>query len=298
MRRLLLTVLLAALSSASPLPGLSDTIRVKEWLVCGPFPVGTREGITGVVDDPLTFRPQEGDTFRSAMVQGGITACRRAQVDTSGWLNTDYQNVRWDTLQDYYGNVGVACAGFAYAEFDSPRSYRARALAPKLGGFVLNGRGYTGDVYGNGWFQVPVQLDSGSNRVLLRISGYGDQRVRFLLVPPSGSFSVVAEDITAPDVVPESTTTGWLGVPVLNQTPDPLDVVALTVLLPSGDTAGQVRVADVPGSGVLKVPVRISIPARPFDSAGVALVVKSRCGDDSCLTQPACACAAPGNRGR
>jgi dienelactone hydrolase len=282
MRRLLLAVLLATLSSASTLPGLTDNIEIKEWLVCGPFPVGTREGITGVVDDPLTFRPQEGDTFRSAMVQGGITTCRKVQVDTNGWLSTNYQNVRWDTLQDYYGNVGVACAGFAYAEFDCPRSCRALALAPKLGGFVLNDRNYTGDIYGNGWFQVPVQLDSGRNRVLLRISGYGDQQVRFLLVPPSGRFRVVSKDITVPDVVAESSLAGWLGVPVLNETQDPLDTVALTVLQPSGDTAGQTRVAGVPGSGVLKTPVRISIPARPFDTAGVALVVKSRCAGDSC----------------
>ena len=282
MIRLLLAILCATLTSASALPGLADTIKIREWLVCGPFPVGTREGITGVVEDPATFQPSAGDTFRSAMVQGGITTCRKVQVDTSGWLNTDYQNVRWDSLQDYYGNVGVTCAGFAYAEFDCARACRALALAPKLGGFVLNGRGYTGDVYGNGWFQVPVQLDSGRNRVLLRISGYGDQQVRFVLAPPTGRFQIVAKDVTAPDVVAESSLTGWLGVPVLNQTADPLDTVALAILLPTGDTAGRARIADVPGAGALKVPVRITIPARPFDTAGIALVVKARCAGDSC----------------
>jgi len=281
MKRLVLAALLATLSPASALPGLTDTIRISEWLVCGPFPVGTREGITGAVDDPLNFEPKEGDTFRSALVQGGVTSCRKIRVDTGGWLNTDYQGVRWDTLQEYYGNVGVACAGFAYAEFDCPHACQALALAPKLGGFVLNGRGYTGDIYGNGWFQVPVQLDSGPNRALLRISGYGDQQVRFLLVPPSGRFRVVSGDITAPDVVAESGLVSWLGVPVLNETPDVLDTVALAVLLPSGDTAGQTRVAAVPASGALKVPVRISIPARPYDSAGLLLTIKSRCGDDS-----------------
>ena len=171
MRRLLLAILCATLASASALPGLADTIKIGQWLVCGPFPVGTREGITGVVEDPLTFRPSEGDTFRSSLVQGGVTTCRTVKTDTNDWLNTDYQDVRWDTLQDYYGNGGLTCAGCAYAEFDCAQTCRALALAPKLGGFVLNGRGYTGDVYGNGWFQVPVQLDSGRNRVLLRISG-------------------------------------------------------------------------------------------------------------------------------
>lgn len=282
MRRLFAALtFLCAVAPAALLPGLADTIQIREWLVCGPFSVGTREGITGVVEDPLTFRPSEGDTFRSGLVQGGITVCRKVTVDSLGWLETGYQDVRWDSLQDYYGNVGVACAGFAYAEFDCPRACRTVALAPKLGGFVLNGRGYLGDVYGNGWFQVPVQLDSGRNRVLLRLSGYGDQRVRFLLAPPAAPFKVVAEDITAPDIVADSSLTGWLGIPVLNTTPDRLDTVRLTVTLPSGDTVGRALALKVPRLGVQKVPVRISIPARPFDTAGLALVVNATCTGDS-----------------
>ncbi len=282
MRRLLLAILCATLASASALPGLTDTIKIGQWLVCGPFPVGTREGITGVVEDPLTFRPSEGDTFRSGLVQGGVTTCRLVKTDTSGWLNTDYQDVRWDTLQDYYGNVGLTCAGFAYAEFDCPQACRALALAPKLGGFVLNGRNYLGDVYGNGWFQVPVQLDSGRNRVLLRISGYGDQQVRFLLTPPAAPFTVVAEDITTPDLVADSSLAGWLGVPVLNTTPDRLDTVRLAVTLPSGETAGRALVLNVPGFGAQKAPVRISTPARPYDTAGLTLTVKATCAGNSC----------------
>jgi pimeloyl-ACP methyl ester carboxylesterase len=283
MRRLFATLsFLCATASAARLPELADTVQIREWLVCGPFSVGTREGITGVVEDPLTFHPSEGDTFRSGLVQGGITTCRKVMVDSLGWLATDYQNVRWDSLQNYYGNVGISCAGFAYAEFDCPRACRALALAPKLGGFVLNGRGYLGDVYGNGWFQVPVQLDSGRNRVLLRISGYGDQQVRFLLVPPTGLFRIVVEDITTPDLVADSDLAGWLGVPVLNTTPDRLDTVRLAVTLPSGDTAGRALVLNVPGFGAQKAPVRISIPARPYDTAGLTLTVKATCAGDSC----------------
>ncbi|MCX6841310.1 MAG: prolyl oligopeptidase family serine peptidase [candidate division WOR-3 bacterium] len=282
MRRLFAALtFLCAVAPAAVLPGLADTIQIREWLVCGPFSVGTREGITGVVEDPLTFRPSEGDTYRSGLVQNGITTCRKVTVDSLGWLNTDYQDVRWDTLQDYYGNVGVACAGFTYAEFDCPRACRALALAPKLGGFVLNGLGYLGDVYGNGWFQVPVQLDSGRNRVLLRVSGYGNQQVRFLLAPPPAPFKVVADDITAPDLVADSSLAGWLGIPVLNTTPDRLDTIRLAITLPSGDTVGKALIFKLPGFGAQKVPVRISIPAQPFDTAGLALVVNAACAGDS-----------------
>ena len=280
MRSLLLTILCASVAAASALPPLRDTIKPREWLVCGPFPVGTREGITGVVDDPLSFRPAEGDTYRSSLVQGGITTCRKVTVDSLGWLETDYQDVRWDTLQDYYGNVGLSCAGFAYAEFDCPRTSRALAAAPKLGGFVLNGRSYTGDVYGNGWFQTPVQLDSGRNRVLLRLSGYGDQRVKFHLLPPTARFRIVTRDITVPDLVADSSLGGWLGVPVMNLDPEPLDTVKLAVLS-SGDTVGSSQVALLPGFGVLKVPVRISLPARSYDTAGLVVVINSNCAGAS-----------------
>ncbi len=272
MRRLYLAIL-ATCALAQALPALKDTIDIREWLVCGPFPVGTREGITGVVEDPLTFRPSEGDTYRSALVQGGITTCRKVAVDSAGWLETDYQNVRWDSLQDYYGNIGVACAGYAYAEFDCPQACRAMALAPKLGGFVLNGRSYLGDVYGNGWFQMPVQLDSGRNRVLLRISGYGDGQVRFRLVPPAALLAVVTNDITAPDVVADSALVSWLGVPLLSSTPDRVDSVRIRVSTLTGDKVGSALVPDLPGLGLSKPAMRIAVAARPFDSTGLALVI-------------------------
>lgn len=273
MRRLFLAVIVATSVLAQGLPALKDTIDIREWLVCGPFPVGTREGITGVVEDPLTFRPSEGDTYRSGLVQGGITTCRKMAVDSLGWLETNYQNVRWDSLQSYYGNVGVACAGFGYAEFDCPQACRAMALAPKLGGFVLNGQGYLGDVYGNGWFQVPVQLDSGRNRVLLRISGYADERVRFRLVPPRAPLSVVTKDITAPDVVADSPLVSWLGVPLLNSTPDRIDSVRISVSTLTGDKVGNASVPDLPGLGAVKPAFRIAVAARPFDSTGLPLVI-------------------------
>ena len=147
------------------------------------------------------------------------------------------------------------------------------ALAPKLGGFVLNGQGYLGDVYGNGWFQTPVQLDSGLNRVLLRISGYADERVRFRLVPPAAPVTVVAKDITTPDVVADSPLVSWLGVPLLNSTPDRIDSVRISVSTLTGDKIGNTFIPDLPGLGTIKPAVRIAVAARPFDTTGLPLVI-------------------------
>jgi pimeloyl-ACP methyl ester carboxylesterase len=257
----------AALSPAlgTPLPSLSDTISIQEWLVSGPFTIGPREGITGVVEDPLKFQPREGDTFRSGLVQGGITVCRKVRTDSLDWLEVTYDSVRWDSIQDYYGNVGLFCAGFAYAEFESPGRCRALAVATKLGGFVLNGRSYVGDVYGNGWFRVPVQLDSGLNRVLLRISGFGEDKVRFLLVPAPARAVTVCADATVPDLAADSTLTAWVGIPLLNTTEDRLDSVRLHLSVDT--TTAAVVVNNLPAFGVSKVPVRLRLPATRFDSA-------------------------------
>lgn len=275
MRRLLLIGLAVACASARVLPSLGDTIRIREWLVCGPFSVGPREGITGAVEDAATFRPAEGDTFRSSLAQGGVVACRSQSVDSLGWLETKYQDVRWDTIQQYYGTPGVICAGYAYARFECPNSCRAVAKAEKLGGFVLNGRGYLGDVYGNDWFETPVQLDSGINHVLLRISGYGDARVRFRLLPGTAPVGIVTRDVTAPDIVPDSGQTAWFGIPIVNNTADRMDRIRLQLRLVTDSVIAETVVRNLPGFGVKKVPMLAHLPPMPYDSGGLRLLVNA-----------------------
>ncbi|MEO0079960.1 MAG: hypothetical protein ABIK44_04725, partial [candidate division WOR-3 bacterium] len=254
---------------------ISDTILIRDWLLCGPFPVGTREGISGQVEDAATVKPVEGETLRSGLVQGGKVVWHRVRADSLGWIETDYDSVRWDSIQDYYGIAGLSAVGFAYAEFSVPGACRCLAVATKIGGFSLNGRGYLGDVYGNGWFRTPLLLDSGVNRVVLRISGYGDQRVRFLLVPVPGPVLVITQDITAPDIVAdnEKRDSSWLGVPVLNTTTATIDSLTLRFFC---DTIplGEVKVRNIPGLGVKKEPVRLNIAGVTADTGGILLTVQ------------------------
>ena len=265
LRVALLLAAAAALASASPLPPTLDTIIIRDWLLAGPFPVGVREGITGLADDPDTFRPVPGETLWTSLVQGGSTTWREVLADSAGRLETDYQDVRWDSLQDYYGIAVLSCAGYAWAEFESPRACRALAVASQLGGFNINGRSYLGDVYGAGWFQAPVRLDSGPNRVLLRLSGFADRSVRFMLVPPPAELMLVKGDATLPDLAADSALTAWCGLPLLNTTDAARDSVRLRVVV-GGDTT-DVVVRDLPGLGAKKVPVLLSFPAVACDSS-------------------------------
>lgn len=281
----MLTVTLLLAAGAAALPPITDTIDIREWIVGGPFPAAPREGIVPVIDDAATFQPTVGDTFYSGLVQGGVTLARKVAVDSLGWLATDWQDVRWDTLQDYYGIAGLSCAGFAYAEFSSPRAGRAVAIATDLGGFTLNGRGYTGDVYGSGWFSCPVELDSGTNRVLLRISGFGDDRVRFRLVPPASDVRTVCADATRPDLVADSSLDALLGLPVQNLTGELLKNVGVRISL-ADSTVGRLT-TDLPPWGARKLPVRIRVPRQPWDSArkSLPLVVETRLGDSVAFSE-------------
>ncbi len=268
------------------IPSIADTIVITDWLFCGPFAVGVREGITEAIDDVATLNPQPGDSLRSALAPGGVVRWHWLKSDSLGWLETDYDSIPWDSIIDYYGIAGAMATGYALAEFYSPVKARALAVATRLGGFFLNGKGYLGDIYGNGWFKAPVIIDSGINRVVLRVSGYGDQRVRFLLIPNEKPFLVITADITAPDLIAvlptlaaggEATSTfnTWLGIPLLNTTADRLDSIRIKISLDTFLLA-DTTVSNVPPLGVKKPAVAVKLPALPYDTSPIPVTITSQ----------------------
>ncbi|MGB3092718.1 MAG: hypothetical protein WBC42_05855, partial [Candidatus Zixiibacteriota bacterium] len=99
------------------LPTIEDSLSPQDWLYAGPFSVGAREGIVGVIEDLENLRPREGEKLRSTLPQGGEVTWKRIAPDSLGWVNLEYENVQWDTLMDYYGVAGILDAGYAYTEF-------------------------------------------------------------------------------------------------------------------------------------------------------------------------------------
>ena len=256
-------------------PSIQDTIVIQEWLLCGPFSVGVREGITEAIEDVNSLMPREGDTLRSSLVPAGLVKWHKVNADSSGWLETDYQSVRWDSILDYYGIAGIMATGYAYAELNLPYRCRALVVATKLGGFTLNGKGYIGDVYGNNWFQVPVTLDSGTNRIVLRLSGFGDQRVRFLLVPVAEPVVAITQDVTIFDLIADSGFVAWCGLPLLNTTTEQIDQIQVLMKIDTFTLADTV-IDNIPAQGVKKPALKLNVPPLPFDSAGYAMVIALR----------------------
>ena len=200
------------------LPTIEDTICPTDWLYAGPFSVGSREGIVGVIDDPENFRPKEGQQHPSILPQGGKVSWKNVVADSAAWVNLEYENVWWDTLMVYYGVAGILDAGYAYTEFVNRGRKRVLAIAEKAGSFYLNGKRFRGDPYGHGFVRTPVVLEDGMNRVLVELAGYGDHRFIFKLIPEPAPVILISQDATLPDIVEGEKQKMWAGITVLNTT--------------------------------------------------------------------------------
>jgi pimeloyl-ACP methyl ester carboxylesterase len=241
------------------LPTIEDTISPVDWLYAGPFSVGAREGIVGIIKDLENFRPQEGQKHPSILSQGGWVEWTKASVDSLGWVNLEYKNVWWDTLTDIYGVAGILDAGYAYSEFVNHGRKRALVIAEKVGSFHLNGKRYRGDPYGHDYVRTPVILEEGTNRVLVELSGYGDHRFKFNLIPAPAPVMLITKDATLPDIIEDEKDWLWAGIAILNTTPKRLKDVKLSIGDGGFFNKNEITIFDLMPFCVKKVPIEIKL---------------------------------------
>jgi pimeloyl-ACP methyl ester carboxylesterase len=257
------------------LPSIEDTLSPMDWLYAGPFSVGAREGIVGIIKDLENFRPQEGQKHPSILSQGGWVEWEKVTVDSLGWVNLEYENVWWDTLMDIYGVAGILDAGYAYAEFVNKGKKRALVIAEKVGSFYLNGKRYRGDPYGHDFVRTPVILEEGTNRVLLELSGYGDHRFKFELIPPPAPVMLITKDATLPDIIEDEKDWLWAGITILNTTPKRLKDVKLSIGDGGFFDKNEITIPDLMPFCVKKVPIEIKLnkPIVGLDTISVPVQV-------------------------
>ncbi|MBN2621500.1 prolyl oligopeptidase family serine peptidase [candidate division WOR-3 bacterium] len=207
---------------AAGLPDLSvldDTIQIQHWYYCGPFSLGAREGVIGMSPDieiDPHYTPDTTEEYVSMLTPGG-TVRWQSIIPDHGKIEIVYEMIPWDTLQDYYGVAGISCGTYAYSDFYCAKRVRALVSAQGVSSFKLNGCNHPADPYKDGFFFVPVILDSGLNRVLLKLSGYTSHHFSFMIIPGKAPLYVV-NDITKPDIIRKETSLLWLGIPLLNAT--------------------------------------------------------------------------------
>jgi pimeloyl-ACP methyl ester carboxylesterase len=257
------------------LPSIEDTLLLTDWLYAGPFSIGAREGIAGVIEDLENFRPKEGQQHLSILPQGGKVNWKQVAPDSLGWVNLEYRDVWWDTLMDYYGVAGIIDAGYAYAEFENQSWRRALVVAEKAGSFYLNGKRFRGDPYGHNLVRTPVVLKEGTNRVLVQLSGYGDHRFMFKLIPVPSPVMLISKDATLPDIIEGKIDSIHAGIPILNTTSKRLKDIELCI---GGEEFFNERVITVPSLAplcIMKVPMVIEMmqPLQEVDTVSIAITV-------------------------
>ncbi|MCK4385075.1 MAG: hypothetical protein KAW52_02305, partial [candidate division Zixibacteria bacterium] len=241
------------------LPSIEDTLSPTDWLYAGPFSVGAREGIVGVIKDMENFQPQEGQKHPSVLPQGGWVEWKKVKVDSLGWVSLEYENVWWDTLMDIYGVAGILDAGYAYAEFVNNHKKRALVIAEKVGSFYLNGKRYRGDPYAHSFVRTPVILEEGTNRVLVSLGGYGDHRFKFKLIPAPVPIMLITKDATLPDIIEGKKEKLWAGIPILNTTSKRLKDVKLSIGDGESFKKNEITISNLMPFCIKKIPIEIEV---------------------------------------
>lgn len=241
------------------LPTIEDTIEIEEWLYTGPFLVGAREGITGVIEDVESFSPTKGMKHRNVLTQGGVVEWKKTTPDSTGWVNLEYEDVLWDSLMDMYGVAAILNVGYAYCEFESDGRRKALAVAERVGSFYLNGKPYPGDPYGHGYMRIPVVLKDGVNRILVAVGGYGEHRFLFKFVPAPAPLILISEEATLPDLIEGEPMKSWGGITLLNTTENWLRDFRVVVGEGKAFKKTERTIAKLAPGCVLKVPVEIEL---------------------------------------
>lgn len=237
---------------------LGDTITIKDWWYIGPFSIGAREGITGV-DLHLeheNFKPDTTIQYPSILINGGFVKWRKIQAENDR-VTIKYDDVLWDTIQDYYGVAGILCASILYKEFHCDKKMHALVQASGAGSFVLNGKVYPGDMYHTDYVQIPVILNSGINKIIIKLSGYGEHNVSFKIIPEPESLMLIKNDITMPDLIRgDNHTEAYIGIPLLNTTEKPMAGLKIEVYGDKIEKSERIISRIMPLSAV-KVPLSI-----------------------------------------
>ncbi len=240
------------------LPTIEDPILIKQWLVVGPFSLGMREGDIDYLLEQggeARIEPYEGLEQTSIKAPSGIVKWMRVEADEKGNVEFTYKNINMEELQGIYGLPGTLNAHYAYAEFECRGQRRALIVAERVSEFRLNGRPWPGDVYGHGYVKVPVVLQEGKNKVLLKLAR--GQQFTFQIIPAEKPVMVLTKDATLPDAIKGKILDQWAGITVLNTTTKTLKDIKILV---GDDTVFKRKekiIEQMPSLTIRKIPVLV-----------------------------------------
>ncbi|MFN4182715.1 MAG: hypothetical protein ACK4G3_05900, partial [bacterium] len=258
--------LLCSLVFASALPTLDAPLDISEWWILGPIPVGTRE--SGF--DPLwvlggeeNVALQGDEEIPSYFYPGGSVKLLRV-VSKNGEVSGKFEGVDLDAIAEHWGWAGTISITYAYAEISLPHDTRALAVAEGVAGFYLNGKPYIGDVYSHGYLRVPVVLQKGKNRILLRIGrAYEGFRFIFRLLPADAPAIILGKDAFFPSLYEGRRGDFPSAIPVANTFPEWIENVHLSWGDDDVIQKSSVLLPPLPPLSITKFPITIRILRNP-----------------------------------
>jgi pimeloyl-ACP methyl ester carboxylesterase len=246
------------------LPSLEETIVIEKWQYCGPFSLGAREGIIGIdqnIELNSFYTPDTCREYHSILVPGGQVRWRQLLAESEE-VEISFDSISWDSLQDYYGIAGVLCGSYVFGEFSCLGKRRALIDAKGVSSFKLNGSICPADPYGDGFLQIPVVLDSGLNRVMIKLSGFTAHRFSFKVTPVNAPI-LIADDITKPDIIQDEQDSVLLGIPLVNTTDTWLVNVRLRITGGACDETVY-EISKIAPRVAMKVPLCVNLKETAF----------------------------------
>lgn len=180
-------------------------------------------------------------------------------VDSKGKSIT-WQSIRVDSAGKFTGEQ--LSNAYLYLQYQADRSQNALLNISGNSMVYFNGVPHAGDIYGDGWMNIPVKLQRGKNELLIRCSNFSRwQGVAAKLLFPQKNVLLAVEDVTLPHIVIGESSGDLKGaVVVVNKTDKRLAGLEITTSLNGkGFTSA---VADVPPLTTRKV-------SFSFDPSGV-----------------------------
>ncbi len=170
--------------------------------------------------------------------------------------NEEGEEIQWEKIEvDSTGRFRESALGegYLYLEYVADRAQLAVLNISRNSMFYFNGEPHGGDIYGDGWMYIPVQLKKGSNDILVRGSRFSRwQGIEAKIIFPEKPVYMIEEDLTLPHVViGESSGLLWGTMVVSNGTDKPLSDLSISASLEGKNTVTQLPV--VPPMTIRKV---------------------------------------------
>ncbi|MDP4129417.1 MAG: alpha/beta hydrolase-fold protein [Bacteroidota bacterium] len=252
--------------------------------------VGTRYGREALYSDPLAFQLY---SHTLKMPVAGAVFGMNAKGKDIVW-----QALEADSLRRFHtrrlnreGEFG-ARGGYLYLSYVSDKGKTALLNITGSSGFFFNGTPHAGDIYGSGWFYIPVMLKKGINELYIR--PYGEVEASILF--PAKAVQLNTEDPTLPVIEAGAAGNDSLNaaVVVINSSTADLHNYRIRAVLDGKENTSEIPV--VPAMSSRKVAFAFNgsaIPGKGHYKCSLALLCKGKTIDEKELPLDA---AGPGEQ--